>query len=180
MLTTRHERNKTMRRSYSIECPRCARWTYREKLADGAMQRRCTSCEWHGRIVRDVARCATAYAERVPEAANENKDCSVRAHAVAACVSYAEAHALYAKHGRAARCPTSYSTTYAAMREVASMELGSPRCTIAAFVKARPVGHYVVHVSAHALAIVDGVVHDWGKGTSGARRQIRAAWRLDV
>jgi hypothetical protein len=129
-------------------------------------------------VVRDVARDRTAYS--APGIAGETRDCSVRAHAVAACIDYSEAHALYARHGRPARCGTSINTTFDCMGAIGAPEVPLARCTVGAFVKAHPAGHYVVHVKGHALAIVDGVVHDWGKYTSGARRRVWRAWRLDV
>ena len=49
--------------------------------------------------------------------------------------------------------------------------------TLSRFCKEYPTGTYYVKVSGHAVAIVDGVMHDWTADTAG-RRKIIGAYKL--
>jgi hypothetical protein len=50
------------------------------------------------------------------------------------------------------------------------------RPTLARFIAEHPTGRYLVIRRGHAFAVVDGRVHDWGTGRTGARSRIRMAW----
>lgn len=49
------------------------------------------------------------------------------------------------------------------------------RISLKSFCEKHPVGRYWVGVSGHALAVIDGVVHDY---KYGPRRQVTLAWRV--
>ena len=49
--------------------------------------------------------------------------------------------------------------------------------TLTRFCKENPTGTYYVRVNKHALAIVNGVMHDWTAETAG-RRKIQASFKL--
>lgn len=108
----------------------------------------------------------------------EHNDCVVRAFATAACVSYEAAHELFKRHGRKDRHKTYPLTTKAVMAEAfPGLEPRLHPCgtTLARFVEENHTGHYIVHVSGHALAVVDGVVHDWNERP---RRIVKKSWKL--
>ena len=124
----------------------------------------------------------------------ERHDCAVRALMVAACVDYNTAHAACKAAGRADRAGFSVRSYTNAIQAVvpgssgfqhihAHVGDGAFRCrlkrpTLGAWLTERVTGHYIVHVPGHYLAVVDGVVHDWGRWGRTARRthgQIGAA-----
>ena len=127
----------------------------------------------------------TIYAQRatVP---GERHDCAVRALMVAACVDYNTAHAACKAAGRRDRDgfgTNGYTRAIRALIPEASAIVwergevagGAFRCrikrpTLRAFIEQHPRGHYIVHVPGHYLAVVDGVVHDWGRWGRTARR----------
>ena len=49
--------------------------------------------------------------------------------------------------------------------------------TLKRFCKEYPTGTYYIQVNQHALAIVDGVMHDWTANTAG-RRKIHSSFKL--
>ena len=115
----------------------------------------------------------------------ERNDCSVRAFSIAACVSYEEAYRLFAEQGREPRRGTLDVVTRAVItnnvptsRELSQAELKSvkePRLTIPKFAQKYNKGHFIVHSRNHALAIVDGVIHDW---KLRPRTKVWQAWQL--
>lgn len=120
------------------------------------------------------------YGAPPPQALGESNDCAVRALAVAACLPYASAHALFAAAGREPRQTVSEAQVH---RAIAAAVPGAAfrrpmrgAVTLARFVAAFPTGHYVVCTSNHALAVVDGVVHDWRPARP--RRRVVCYWRL--
>ncbi len=48
---------------------------------------------------------------------------------------------------------------------------------LAVFIVLNPKGRFVLHKRGHALALVDGVVHDW-ENTSKPQTEIVRAWRV--
>lgn len=90
------------------------------------------------------------------------KDCSVRALAVAACISYDEAHEAFRKHGRLTDAPTFYNVSHATYKSLFP-EAGwrSYGMSLSRFLRSHDRGHYVLHTRTHAFAVCDGVVHDW-------------------
>ena len=125
----------------------------------------------------------------------ERYDCAVRALMVAACVDYNTAHAACKAAGRADRDGTAEWTLARAIDvlvpggaaqyigEHGTVAGGAFRCrikrpTLGAWLAEHATGHYIVLVPGHYLAVVDGVVHDWGRWGRTARRthgQIGAA-----
>ena len=113
----------------------------------------------------------------------ESNDCAVRSAAVACAVTYDTAHAAFKSHGREDRRGTKLPTVTAALRELTGdgdlrMTRMNYRCTLGRFYEGKRDGFYVVWVAHHLIALVDGVVHDWGTSTSGARRIVKGYWRL--
>ena len=135
--------------------------------------------------VATLSRSIYAQPATVP---GERHDCAVRALMVAACVDYNTAHAACKAAGRADRDgfdTNGYTRAIRALIPEASAMVWEPtkttlgpsgwrirvrRPTLAAFIEQHPRGHYVVHVPGHYLAVVDGVVHDWGRWGRTARR----------
>ena len=120
--------------------------------------------------------------------AGETNDCVVRAFSIALDKSYAEIHEKCAKHGRKFRECTYLPTQRAVAKEYGMKELAyndlwnlSPTPyqypTVTQFIKAHPKGRFYARRNGHAFAIVDGVVHDWVKGT-GARSRITYAFEV--
>jgi hypothetical protein len=118
----------------------------------------------------------------------ERNDCSVRAFSVAACVPYQESYRLFAGQGRRPRRGTLDSVTRAVIatnvptsRELSQAELTEPnewrfkRLTIPQFAKKFNKGHFIVHSRTHALAVINGVIHDW---KYRPRTQVWQAWQL--
>lgn len=108
---------------------------------------------------------------------NERNDCSVRAAAVAGNLPYSDVLAAFAKHGRRPRRGTKLYVSIAAMRDLFNAgRVPIAPITLAEFVRRFPKGRYVVHVRSHALAVVDGVIHDWNPAP---RRRVRCYWKVD-
>ncbi len=101
---------------------------------------------------------------------NEKSDCVVKALAITTQVDYATVHAMLAKHGRKARCGTWNRTTFAAARELGftlteiKHFIYNERCTVRSIEPKLKDGFYLVMTRSHALAVVDGVVHDYTRG----------------
>jgi hypothetical protein len=117
----------------------------------------------------------TSYAE---ERGGERNDCSIRAFSVAACVSYDTALKLFARHGRRPNKGTPGWVTQAVLKDAfPQVQSFCPLLTLTQFVKKYPVGHYILHTRNHALAVIDGDVHDW---KMRPKTKIWTAWRVDV
>jgi hypothetical protein len=126
--------------------------------------------------MKSVRKEVTAFTGPVGERA----DCSVRALSVAARISYSDAHARFAAAGRKNGCRTPWKaidTVHGAMglRDIFAWK--SP--TLAQFLKVHPRGRFVLIRRGHSFALVDGIVHDWARGT-GARSRIIRAWEVTV
>ena len=110
----------------------------------------------------------------------ERNDCAVRAFSVASCVSYKEAHKLYKAAGRKDKKATPPHLSSLVIRQEIPeakhyLDYALKRITLKKFVEENPKGHFIVGVTCHALAICDGVVHDWQPGW---RRIVRSYWQL--
>lgn len=112
-------------------------------------------------------------------AEGERRDCAVRSFAVAACVSYDTALNLFADFGRELNRGTSrYITERVIEDQFPNAQLiDEPGLTLPKFAKQYNEGHYIVHVRRHALAVVDGVIHDW---RPRPKTRVKSAWRLDT
>ena len=105
---------------------------------------------------------------------SEKRDCSVRAAATASGLPYEQVHAVFTKHGRKPKRGTPTAVSIDAHKEMFKSEpQRGERVTVAEFVRRNPIGRYVLHVRGHALAVVDGAVHDW---SYGPRRRVRRYW----
>jgi len=116
----------------------------------------------------------TAYADTTH---SERADCAVRAVSVAACLSYDEVYALFASVGRRAGKPTQISITE---QVITQLFPGVHYCptwgiTLTSFLPEHNLGHYVVHVPNHLIAVCDGVVYDW---RLRRYRRIHGYWRV--
>tara|TARA_R110000868_G_scaffold72639_1_gene211407 strand:- start:51 stop:473 length:423 start_codon:yes stop_codon:yes gene_type:complete len=123
-----------------------------------------------------MKRDSTAYGAVRP--AYDKNDCSVRAIMIAAGCTYEHASAMFSVAGRRLLKGTPSEVTQCVHEKYLGMERitdvkGWP---IAAFLAAHPHGSYVLHRSGHAFAIIEGVLHDWERGT-GPRSMILAAWK---
>ena len=110
----------------------------------------------------------------------ELNDCAVRAFSVAACVSYEEAYKLFKGAGRRDNTSTSLDISNRVVRQEIPgakhyLDYALKRITLKKFVEENPKGHFIVGVKCHALAICDGVVHDW---SASRRRVVRSYWQL--
>jgi hypothetical protein len=117
----------------------------------------------------------------------EARDCTVRALAVWADVPYIEAHVLMAEHARRPMRRGCWPNTVADMlgarveinRDRAACSGADwyklPRMTVGRFARENPRGRFYVVVAGHALAIIDGIIHDW---YARPTRAILAAWKF--
>jgi hypothetical protein len=117
----------------------------------------------------------------------EHNDCTVRALAIWAGVSYGEAHGLMAT--RCARQPRKGAWPHGVLVELgARVKIDQPptyrsgitgrlpsRMTVGRFARENPRGRFFVLVRGHALAIIDGVIFDW---YAKPKRAIVAAWQF--
>lgn len=140
-------------------------------------------------------------------AMNENNDCAVVALAIAANVPYDDAHAFWELHGRKRGCGTytgrtmphdgnapkvfgelGISVTKVAGRGGAGFYSTSEggwvypdhyfaNGTLRSFCKKFPTGRFIVCVANHALAVVDGVIHDHCRSDL---RRVRNAYRIEA
>jgi hypothetical protein len=117
------------------------------------------------------------YADPQPDFPNENNDCVVRAISVAGCISYAEAHKALADAGRRNARGTKIQTSISALEKLFPKAASTPvpRQTLLYFMHTHRTGHYVVFVSRHAVAVVDGTLYDW---KPGPRRIVKRFWKL--
>lgn len=94
---------------------------------------------------------------------DEKNDCVVRALSIAAGVRYETMHRELKDAGRRSRCRTKEAVWGTWADEWCGGRLSLPKgrvTTVRGFVEAHPIGRFVVRISGHALAIIDGVVHD--------------------
>lgn len=88
----------------------------------------------------------------------ERADCTVRATAICLGVPYAEAHQRLAALGRKRGCRFPFGTVAAKLGLADRAELSCRR--LSTVLPQLGKGRYVVSVSCHVFAVVDGVVHD--------------------
>lgn len=112
----------------------------------------------------DIAFTQKEYAIAVE---GEHNDCAVRALAVAGQMSYPQAHAQFLNAGRTFRSVTSHEclervlkTLYPGIKIQFPPRAKTPLQQMILFGYFRK-GRYLVITTGHAIAIVDGVVHDW-------------------
>lgn len=107
----------------------------------------------------------------------ERRDCSIRAFSVAACISYKEALEIFTKFGRKHNQGTPERVTEQVIDEQFpdAEKLPGYGLTLPKFAQRFNSGHYVVHVRGHALAITDGIIHDW---RLRPKTKVYRAWKL--
>lgn len=121
---------------------------------------------------------STGYSAARP--AWDKQDCSVRALASAAGVSYETASAAFSARGRRLGRGTEVELSRRLYEDV----LGMKRVTLAEgmllgdFADLARTGSFIIHSRTHAFALVEGVVHDWEARTSHPRTKIEAAWKV--
>lgn len=94
----------------------------------------------------------------------ETSDCVVRALAIAADIRYIDAHTKFRKHGRISRRGTPIRVSmrlYQAEYPNAIYRNHRMEITIARFARLYPIGNFAVYIKGHALAVCDGIVHNW-------------------
>ena len=119
--------------------------------------------------------------------AKERNDCTVRALCNSANWKYPEAHALLSKYGRRFRHGTTFSVYHKAYLEAGASLVGVFGCTKRAIAAGRignmrpksgitlgtilprlHSGRYIVLITGHALAVVDGKIIDAGGARAGS------------
>lgn len=111
----------------------------------------------------------------------EKDDCAVLALSVACGMPYPSAHALLKAHGRKDRDGTYGKTVSAALGlpYISARPLGSRlRPTYAQWLEAHREGTYVVFVTGHFFAVVDGVQHDSHQSLYRPRTRVYGYWRI--
>ena len=118
----------------------------------------------------------------------ETNDCTVRALANAAAMPYTDAHVLLNKHGRKNRCGAQFNTMHKAYNE-ANFSLHSVHgttnqakyvaritstkaqegITLGKLLPKLTKGSFIVNVTGHAIAVVDGKVLDTFASPAGKR-----------
>lgn len=124
---------------------------------------------------------------------NENNDCSVVAMSILTGYKYSTVHALFKKYGRKDRKGTQNEVTDKVIKELESkgfvFEEIRPRqdyirhgerqefgkYSLRTIIKFYPKGKYLIHVHKHALAMVDGKIEDWSKGTM---KRVIKMWKV--
>lgn len=113
---------------------------------------------------------------------NENNDCTVKALAIAAEISYSKAHAILKNRGRKNR--QGFKTEIVieellgmgkAVKEVTQLIVGSIK-TVRAFQERGFKDKYLIRVEGHVLCSKDGQIHDW---TNGRCHRIKNVWRVE-
>lgn len=112
-------------------------------------------------------------------ALNEHNDCSVKAIAIACDVPYKVAHKALANLGRRERRGVFNHTIYSAINQLGfSMECVKVKAKTTATLPNDPAvqeGFYVVFVSGHVAALVNGNIEDW---TKGRRNRVKIVFKI--
>lgn len=130
-------------------------------------------------------------ARRVGLTAYKDKGfCTVIALAMTLDWSFGKAHRWMAKHGNRQNRSGMYIMQWRPAIEAAAKSVGKKfwegdwhvlpngkTMTLSRFCKENPRGTFYVQVNHHAVAIVDGVMHDWTADTAG-RRKIITSFKL--
>ena len=116
--------------------------------------------------------------------------CTVAALAMTLDWSFGKAHRWMAKMGKRKQGGSMYIMAWRPAIELAAKNVGKRftegdyhirgdgrAMTLSRFCKEYPTGTYYVQVNRHAVAIVDGVMHDWTADTAG-RRKIITSFKL--
>ena len=114
---------------------------------------------------------------RASYAPNEKRDCTVRAFAIVCGLPYAESHSILKDAGRKNQHGVHFDTVLKIIGwRYRLKRRNDTDTTLRGFVEAHPTGRYIVLERGHALALVDGVIHDNLSPTP--RSKVRAAWQF--
>jgi len=126
--------------------------------------------------------------QRESEALNERNDCTVKAVSIACQVPYSEAHGYLKALGRRKGCgwfPNNHQrrkrghvSGYIDNLDFLGIEyekVSVVSSTVSQIERELRTGHYMVHVSGHVLALVNGKVQDW---TAGRRHRIVSVYKI--
>ena len=106
----------------------------------------------------------------------EARDCVVRALGLAANLSYTRSWDMLRRYGRKTRRGTTWATWLRlidAEYPTAKRTWYAKSITVADFVKQCPTGSHVVFTRGHALAVLNGTVHNW---KPNARSRVHWVW----
>lgn len=117
----------------------------------------------------------TAYAE--PASVKDKSDCSVRALAVALGITVDQSGVLFSAMGRTLGKGTETEITKRLHAKLGLIEIEVEGLDLQTFA-ARAAGDYVLHKKGHAFAVLGGIVHDWGEGTTKERTQLVRGWKV--
>jgi hypothetical protein len=94
----------------------------------------------------------------------ERRDCTIRALAVSAGITYEKAHAIGKEAGRKNKCgfDPRKLLKVAKRHGIQSRKLRYKRITIQKFIKTHPDGRYYVGTNRHAFCIINGTIYDTG------------------
>lgn len=113
----------------------------------------------------------------------ERNDCSVKALAVVADLTYDAAHEIMARVGRKPRKGAYRGQTFSALKELnKTFDDVTDRATFVGIKTIKALKHlnlkgsYLISVSGHILAMKDGIVHDW---TSERQHRILKIYRVN-
>jgi len=122
---------------------------------------------------------------------NEWNDCSVRALALSTGIGYAKAHSLLKAEGRRNRRGTKLRMIRRALEKIGQFQELTPSGPIGGYltrpryptlqdtVRKYSTGRYLIVATGHALALIDGIVHDKGQ-ISGPRSRVRNIFRITL
>lgn len=122
---------------------------------------------------------------KVRDSLNERRDCAVVAASLACRVDYKKTHALFKILGRRDGDGTPRSIQSHAVRLLGCdvekirypVQKNGNRYTPITIGKLCNRGYWMVFVSGHVLAVINGEVQDWSEGT---RRRITEVWKVTV
>lgn len=106
---------------------------------------------------------------------NEKLDCTVRAVAIALNMSYSSAHSLLTAYGRKDRhCYNLGWFLSHGMGQWLAEDYSTTCHTLGQFVQAHPKGTFICVTRKHAMAVIDGVIHD--TFCTGGKSKLEQVW----
>jgi hypothetical protein len=111
----------------------------------------------------------------------EKNDCTVRAIAATAGMTYLQAHELLKHFGRRDKRKFKFVNWICSVRNInghvpvpVTVSIGAK--TTGTFLKMKLSGRFIVRTKGHVFAVIDGVIHDDGRFIPRAR--VRNIWRM--
>jgi hypothetical protein len=114
-----------------------------------------------------------------PDGVIEQRDCTVRAFASATGQAYEIVHSAFSKAGRKSGkgCYLQRIAQDVAKMLGVTAQLVRRSGTVAKFLRDFPQGNYVIRVSGHAFAVINGVIHD--NAPQSHARLVKSAWKIN-